>query len=783
MGRVSFGTRLLEEKRVRDRRWCRLIAGMWVAGVAACAGLAHAQDAPVDCHEEGKEPACGHLKASLARTIAPPRPRFAEADAETDVVHCFLDLELDPVAQTISGANTVTATSLADGVTMFTLDLRSNLVVDGVTVNGEAAAFSRPGDTVAVALDRPYRTGEGFTVGVRYHGSPLREGFGSFAWETHGTPPTTVVSTLSQPWYAYTWWPCKEALDDKFTMDMWVTVPDWMIVASNGRLEATDAPAAGKRRFRWRESYPIAPYLVSLAATNYVSWSYPHSHAGGTMPVVFYAYPESEATVRSGTADLMTQLATFSRPDVFGEYPFVAEKYGIAQFPWGGGMEHQTITSQGAFLSWLNAHELAHQWWGDMVTCATWHDIWLNEGFATFAEALYEEKRPGGSSAAYFNRMAQRRPSSYGGSVYVYDATNTGAIFSTTNVYNKGAWALHMLRHVLGDAVFFDALAAYRATYAGNSATTEGFRAICESVSGRELGWWFSEWIYGTGAPYYRYGWQTARIGSQDYVRLSVQQYQTAYPVFTMPIDIRATTSAGAATHVIWNDAATEWYVLPTSGSVTALQFDPGPWILRGAAENVSYVNGPPKLVSMTPGPGASVPAVPAVSGVTLGFSEPITWAAGDFAVAGLRSGPVPATASYDVATHAVTLAFPVPLSAGDAYTVIVGDGVRSAAAGLSLDGEVADSSHESSLPSGDGQPGGASVLRFSIAAPGDLDRDGDVDGADFSIFSACFNGTGSPAPLGCPTADLNEDGGVDGADFAIFSSCFNGSGNAPACG
>jgi hypothetical protein len=266
-------------------------------------------------------------------------------------------------------------------------------------------------------------------------------------------------------------------------------------------------------------------------------------------------------------------------------------------------------------------------------------------------------------------------------------------------------------------------------------------------------------------------------------VRLSVQQYQTAYPVFTMPIDIRATTSAGSATHVIWNDAATEWYMLPTSGPATALQFDPGPWILRGAAENVSYVNGPPKLVSMTPGPGASVPAVPAVSGVTLGFSEPIAWASGDFAVVGLRSGPVPATASYDGATYAVTLAFSAPLSPGDAYTVTVGEGVRSAEAGLSLDGEISDASHDSSFPSGDGQPGGAAVLRFSVAAPGDFDGDGDVDGADYGVFSDCFNGTRSPAVLGCQTVDLNEDGAVDGADFAIFSSCFNGSGNAPACG
>lgn len=753
------------------------------------ADIAYASS-PADCHEEGKDPFCGHLKATWARLLAADpafgaTPRLAaEADTATDVTHCFLDIELDPAATTVRGANTVTVASLAPGLTTFTLDLRDNMVVDAVTMAGEPLDFARPGHTIEITLDRPYDPGETFEVVVAYHGSPLNTGYGSFHWGTHaGTP---IVSTLSEPWFAYTWWPCKDSLGDKFTSDVWLTVPGGLVATSNGLLVGTDTLSGNRLRYRWHESYPIATYLVSLTATNYVTWTQYYEHPAGSMPVQLFAYPESESTVRANTADLVTQIATFSRPDVYGEYPFINEKYGIAQFPWSGGMEHQTLTSQGVFLSWLNAHELSHQWWGDNVTCGTWHDIWLNEGFATFSEAVYMEKRPGGTLTDYRNWMINnRRPGDFSGTVWVYDATSMGNVFSTNLVYNKGGWVLHMLRHVVGDTTLFDILAAYRAAYEGRNAITSDFQAVAESVSGRNLTWFFNEWVYGPGAQSYHYGWQEAQLGPQRYLRLHVEQWDARYPVFTMPVDITVTTATGDVTRTIWNDAAWQWYLLPVDGPVSNVQFDRDTWILRGSAVTATYVNGPPKLIGMSPSPGSVLPRTQPLTAVTLGFSEAITYASGDFAVTGARTGPQPLTVGYDPATHTVTLALADGLPGGDTYTVTVSDAIKSAAAAKALDGELTNPASPASLPSGDGKPGGAAVLRFTVAAYGDFDLDGDVDLEDFALFRACFNGPNHPipAPPACTVnADADRDADVDLLDFSLFRTCFNGSNRSPRC-
>jgi len=736
------------------------------------------------CLAEGKDAICGHFYATVTRLLAAERAQASEADAHTDVTHCFLDIELDPDARIVSGTSTITATSRLAGLTTFTLDLRDNMTVDAVTVGASPAAWTRGGQTVAVTLDRAYSPGESFTVAVRYHGSPLKLGYGSFDWGTHGTGATIIASTFSQPWFAHTWWPCKESLTDKFTLDIWVTVPGWMVVASNGLLVGTDPISGNRLRYRWHEAYPIATYLVSLAATNYVTWTEYYPHPGGSMPVMFYAYPESESMVRSNTFDLVTQISTFSRPDVYGQYPFLSEKYGIAQFPFSGAMEHQTMTSQGSYVWWITPHELAHQWWGDAVTCGTWHDIWLNEGFASFSEALYLEKKPGGTHADYLGRMLARKPASLGGSVYVYDATSLSTIFSGNNVYNKGAWAVHMLRHVLGDDVFFDTLASYRRAYEGGSAITADFKAVAESVSGRDLTWFFNEWIYGVGAPYYRYGWQQEQIGRQHYVRLHIEQYQGpsyGYPVFTMPVDVAVTTASGTTTATLWNDAALQWFLLPAGGAVTSVAFDPDSWILSGACVNVAYVNGPPKLIAVVPAPDAALRRSPGPLRVQLSFSEAITCTPSDFVITGARTGQQTPSIAYDPSTYTVELQIAAATLGGDVFTITAHDSIRSVGALHALDGELV---RPCWFPSGDGQPGGDAVFTFSVGAFGDFDLDADVDLTDFAFFQTCFSGPNrAPSLVECRSADADGDDDVDLADFAWFQNCFNGADRPARCG
>lgn len=365
--------------------------------------------------EDGKEGLCSRAMAAQAAESASegghPIPLGSQAD--TDIIHCFLDLEIDPSAKSMTGSNTLDVASLVDGLTHFTLDLRSNMTVDWTRVNGSLATYTRPTNQILINLGRSYSRGESFQVQVAYHGKPLNLGWQSFRFSTHGSSAQPIVCSLSQPWWAHTWWPCKEnqeSVEDKFTLDMWVTVPSTLTVASNGRLQGRDALSESRARFRWKENHPIATYLVSLAASNYQKVTYTYSHAGGSMPVEVYFYPETRSTDEPNVADLVSMIATFSQPEIYGQYPFIDEKDGIARFSCCCGMEHQTMTSQGSFNWRTNVHELAHPWWGDMLTCKTWHDIWLNEGFATFSEALWLERKPGGSKQGYIDQMLARMP-------------------------------------------------------------------------------------------------------------------------------------------------------------------------------------------------------------------------------------------------------------------------------------------------------------------------------------------------------------------------------------
>lgn len=545
--------------------------------------------------DEGKDGLCGHALAARSRLESERDmwPVMREGRNGTDVTHCFLDIEVTLSPNTVSGSNTLEVTSLSDGLTEITLDLLSDLTVVSVWVNGSGASYSRPEDRIVIELDQAYDTGDTFQVQVEYYGTPYILSPAAGYSGTHGSPPKAVVSSHSQPYNSPAWWPCKDAIDDKFTMDMWVTAPDWMVVASNGTLQGTDTLSGARKRTRWQENYPISVYLVSIAMTNYATWTEWYDHAAGSMPVQFYIYPEDVYWVQPLVADLVTMIETLSAPTCFGEYPFIDEKYGIAQDEGCCGMEHQTISTQGSFPERRNVHELAHMWWGDAITCQTWHDLWLNEGFARYAESLWHERKPGGSQAAYMNHMQTYRPSSYGGTVYRYDISTSGAIFSITNAYNKGSWVMHMLRWVLGDEMFFDALAAYRAAYEGASASTREFQAIVEDVYGRDLDWFFEEWIFQAGAPYYRYGWTSRDSGPQHLVMLHVEQYQTSYRNFKMPLEVTLTLATGASErHVVWHEHDIQWYVLETSAAVTAVELDREEWILRGAADHVPYEPG-----------------------------------------------------------------------------------------------------------------------------------------------------------------------------------------------
>jgi aminopeptidase N len=708
------------------------------------------------------------------------RGAAAEAYTDTDLLTSDLDLEIIPGGNpNIIGTNVMTVKSLRDGLTQFTIVLRVNYTVTTCTVNGVNAAIT-PGVSGnyqrTITLNRPYNNGEIFTVVIGYRGVAQNIFFGSIDFTTQNGQ--NLVTTLSQPYYAATWWPIKDGNvfqpgdnADKFISSVAITAPTAMRSVSNGLLQGIDTLSGSRRKFRWKSNYPIAPYLVSFGSTNYNTYTTPWNYTppgGGTpisMPFEINVYSASDTEGNRNAWNLsVSMLTTFS--NIFGTYPFAAEKYGMYQTNFSGGMEHQTNTAQGTFSESVTAHELAHQWWGDAVTCRYWNDIWLNEGAATYGEVLWQEFRSGASNAtARISNINSRKPAAASASAYKYSVTDPNAIFDYDTTYEKGAWVYHMLRRLSGDPTFFAILAEWRSRYEGSAATTNDFAQVCSDVLGRPMQYFFDQWAFGTGEAAYSAGYQNAVINGKNYVRVSLNQTQsTAYgsgQKFIMPVDLRLNSTIVTVN----NDQRNQWYLIPTTAAVTSLTIDPNSWILTSTKTAVAYANGPAKVVEMSPLPGSTTPESTGVGAVSVVFSENVNASAANFTVTG-PGGPVPFTYSYSPTTFIATLTFASNL-AGGAYTVGISDLITTAAAGIRLDGEVANPNAVSSLPSGNGVAQGSASLAFKVRCASDIDGDDAVDFGDFLGFFNCYDVEGS-------CADIDGNPGVDFGDFLAFFNSYD---------
>jgi aminopeptidase N len=560
-----------------------LVIGVSATGLAA--GGPHAYS-PREIHQAEAE----SKARALQRRIAAIRPATVVDQGGFDAVYYHLDLGLCEVEQVIySGSVQMRARAQVTAFDSPTLNFLEAMTVDSVHSYGNPIPWSHVGDFLYATLDASYDIGEEFDLTVFYHGAPPTGGLMAFSFGSHaGTP---IMSTLSEPYSAQSWWPCKDTPSDKAdSADIRVTVNSAFYAVSNGTLRDSTDNGDGTTTYWWHEEYPITTYLISLAITNYARFDRWYHYGPGdadSMPVRFYTYPELLETAEASWPIAVAQIDFFS--DIWGEYPFVNEKYGIAHFTWGGAMEHQTVSSHTAsgfgFNTYLIGHELSHQWWGDMITCRDWHNIWLNEGFASYAEALWAEHAEG--REAYHDYMAGMSYYS-GGRIYIDDTTNVWNIFSS-RVYDKGAWVLHMLRGFLGDAVFFDVLRTYYAhpDHQYKDAVTEDFQAIAESVSGQDLEWFFDEWIYGYYFPRYNYSWfAEPNWGGGWTTYVHIRQSQTTDPqVFAMPIPIAMEGFGNADTVTIWNAEREDDYAIVVPFEPESVILDAGNWVLDIANE------------------------------------------------------------------------------------------------------------------------------------------------------------------------------------------------------
>ncbi len=518
-------------------------------------------------------------KARVAGRAAAAHQPMTANQQQYDVRWHDLNLTFTTGTNQVSGTVRTKGTVVAGPISVVELDLYANMVVDGATSAGGATTTSRAGNLLTVNLERAYNTGETFDITVTYHGAPSGSGYFGFS----SVQARTLIWSLSEAYGARTWWPCKDAPEDKAdSVDVHFTVPSSMTAVSNGTLTGTTNNGA-TITYHWKERYPIATYLVSIAAYAYSivdDWYKPTPT--DSMLIRFHIVPESVGNAATVDAKVKDMIAAYASR--MGEYPFLAEKYGHAEFPFSGGMEHQTCTSLGVYNESVIAHELMHQWWGDLVTCRDFAHIWLNEGFATYGEALWQEAI-GGMSAYHADMNFNRYLGA--GTVWVPDPLNESRVFDSNLSYNKGSWVLHMLRHVLGDDTFFEALRHYRDVWGYKSATTEDFRDAVEAVAGRDLDAFFQQWVYGEYYPTYQYSWTSAPSGGGYDVTLTLQQIQ-AWQLFNMPVDVTITTASSETTFVVPDSLASQTFVLHVAASPTGVQIDKDGWILKSVKTVVS---------------------------------------------------------------------------------------------------------------------------------------------------------------------------------------------------
>lgn len=497
-----------------------------------------------------------------------------------DLKYYRFEWSIDPAFYYIEGRATVYFETLTDDFNEINFDFSDELAVNDVSYHGQSLTASAPEDyLLKIALPAPLAAGTLDSLTITYAGAPPSNGFGSFVQSTHaGTP---VLWTLSEPYGAQDWWPCKNGLEDKIdSIDVIVTTPAAYRAASNGLLVAETASGASKT-FHWKHRYPIVPYLVAIAVTNFAQYTdnVPLSN-GTTLPMLNYVYPENLGNAQTGTANLVQVLQFYD--SLFVTYPFSEEKYGHAEFGWGGGMEHQTMSFVTSYGWGLLTHELAHQWFGDMVTCGSWEDIWLNEGFATYLEGLSRERFPSQVFTQWYDWKLSKInsvTSAPDGSVRVDDTTSVNRIFSGRLSYNKGAYLLHMLRWKLGDDDFFSGLRDYLAERQFDFAKTSSLQQHLEAVSGQDLDEFFADWFVGEGYPSYGVVWEQGSAG-EVYIQLNQTTSDPSVGFFEMPVPILL-KGAGVDTLVrLEHTQNGELFSLNLPFEVTAVSFDPDLWLL-----------------------------------------------------------------------------------------------------------------------------------------------------------------------------------------------------------
>ncbi|MGE5861404.1 MAG: M1 family metallopeptidase [Ignavibacteria bacterium] len=509
-----------------------------------------------------------------------PPGYISENQKMIDVLHYDLHIDLYPDQKALKGSAAITMKLLDKNLKSIDLNFYDNMKISKILLNGAEKDFINEKTRLTIPLANPESSGDSLQLKIIYEGNPIRAGLGALTFgEIYNK---SVVYNLNEPIYASTWFPCNDMPADKALLDIYITNDSSKTSVSNGKLIGVSVDGQ-RKTYHWRTVYPISTYLICIYSADYMSFTdkYISEDRTDTMSIEYYVFPEHLEFAKKDFEEHPKMIKYFS--GTFGEYPFLKEKYGVAEFLWQlGAMEHQTITGIGSnflngrkFFNDIYVHELSHHWWGDCVGPATWKDIWLNEGFATYCEALYAESKSG--PAALQSTMRSKYNENFKGTLY-----DPGDNLFSFTVYDKGGWVLHMLRWETGDSAFFKILRKYFEKYKYSTASTEDFKNICEEISGKNLTKFFEQWVYkGDDQIDLVYSWETEKEDSGFKVQLNLEQIQRDYPVYNFTIEASFGFNGGEDLYrKFYLDSRSKDFEIKLDQKPVKLTLDPNNWLL-----------------------------------------------------------------------------------------------------------------------------------------------------------------------------------------------------------
>ena len=508
---------------------------------------------------------------------APDEDYISPNQKKIDIFKYNLSFDLYPEEKMIVASAIITGQVLDQNIKSIDLNFYDNFKITNLLLDGVASEYENDETTLSI----PYNfLGEKeFKIEIDYEGTPKKAGLDGFVFGKRNGE--SLVYNLSEPNFSSTWFPCNDLPTDKSFLEMSITNDSSAVSVSNGVLK--DVKTNGDRRtYTWFTEYPISTYLIAIYSSEYVSFKDKYISLDGkdTMDVVYYVLPDKLENAKKDFAGHPEMLRVLS--NLFGEYPFIKEKYGVAEFLWyPGAMEHQTITGVSSnmingknFFEDTFVHELAHQWWGDAISPKSWKDIWLNEGFATYSEALYYEALSG--EKALRSTMMSKYSSNFSGAL-----AKPGSFLFTRTMYDKGAWVLHMLRWEVGDSSFFKILRTYFDTFKYSNASTNDFKNICEQVSGKNLDKFFEQWVQNEGQIEIEYQTGFVKSDNNEFVKINLEQIQEDYEVYNFPLEVKIVFADSSAQNfrfeITSQDTVLEMLV---TAEPDTIELDPNNWLL-----------------------------------------------------------------------------------------------------------------------------------------------------------------------------------------------------------